>query len=163
MLFAVPEPTQRSQTPHRLIHFPRPHWSRQNRSRPRALADFLFDDRARHDTHRHVRIPGEALGIPPDRRASGYVGYEEGGPTHPSKSAAAPTRSCCSTKSRRRIPTSSTSSCKSWDDGRLTDGKSRVVAFKNTILIMTSNIGSAFYSPKECARSTTSRKLPSRY
>ena len=45
-----------------------------------ALARFLFDDEtAKTQLHGHVGIHGEALGGPADRRAPGYVGYEEGG------------------------------------------------------------------------------------
>jgi ATP-dependent Clp protease ATP-binding subunit ClpC len=60
----------------------------------------------------HERIHGafnvsRLVGSPP-----GYVGYEEGGQLT-EKSAAIPIPSCCSTKSKRRIPTSGTCSCKS--------------------------------------------------
>ena len=37
-----------------------------------------------------------------------------------------------------------TSSCRSLDDGRLTDGQGRTVDFKNTVIIMTSNVGSMY-------------------
>ena len=49
-----------------------------------------------------------------------------------------PTPSCCSTRSRRRTPTSLTRSPQVMDDGQLTDGQGRTVDFKNTVLIMTS-------------------------
>ena len=45
-------------------------------------------------------------------------------------------------RSKRRIPTFSTFLLQVLDDGRLTDGKGRTVDFKNTIIIMTSNLGS---------------------
>ena len=51
-------------------------------------------------------------------------------------------RSSCSMKSRRHIRTSSTFCFQILDDGRLTDGHGRTVDFKNTVVIMTSNVGS---------------------
>ncbi len=60
----------------------------------------------------------------------------------PKPSAAAPILSFYSTKSKKRITTSSILCCKFLDDGRLTDGQGRTVDFKNVIVIMTSNIGS---------------------
>ena len=109
----------------------------------RALAEFLFDDE-----HSLVRIDmseymerhavSRLIGAPP-----GYVGYEEGGQL---------------TEQVRRRPYSVVLFdeiekahqdvfnilLQVMDDGRLTDGQGRIVDFKNTILIMTSNIGSAF-------------------
>ena len=109
----------------------------------KALADFLFDDE-----HAMVRIDmseyGEKfsvsrlVGAPP-----GYVGYEEGGQL---------------TEAVRRRPYSVLLLdevekahvevfdllLQVFDDGRLTDGQGRTVDFKNTIIIMTSNLGSQF-------------------
>jgi ATP-dependent Clp protease ATP-binding subunit ClpB len=107
----------------------------------RALAEFLFDDE-----HAMVRIDmseyqekhtvARLIGAPP-----GYVGYEEGGQL---------------TEAVRRRPYSVilldeiekahhdvfNVLLQLLDDGRLTDGQGRTVDFKNTIVIMTSNIGS---------------------
>jgi len=109
----------------------------------RALAEFLFDDE-----HALVRIDmseymerhavSRLIGAPP-----GYVGYEEGGQL---------------TEQVRRRPYSVilfdeiekahqdvfNILLQIMDDGRLTDGQGRVVDFKNTIIIMTSNIGSTY-------------------
>ena len=109
----------------------------------RALAEFLFDDE-----HALVRIDmseymerhavSRLIGAPP-----GYVGYEEGGQL---------------TEQVRRRPYSVilfdeiekahqdvfNILLQIMDDGRLTDGQGRVVDFKNTIIIMTSNIGASF-------------------
>lgn len=109
----------------------------------KALANFLFDDE-----HAMVRIDmseyGEKfsvsrlVGAPP-----GYVGYEEGGQL---------------TEAVRRRPYSVLLLdevekahaevfdllLQVFDDGRLTDGQGRTVDFKNTIIIMTSNLGSHF-------------------
>jgi ATP-dependent Clp protease ATP-binding subunit ClpB len=107
----------------------------------RALAEFLFDDekamiRIDMSEYQEKHTVARLLGAPP-----GYIGYEEGGQL---------------TESVRRRPY-----CvvlfdeiekahsdvfnvllQILDDGRLTDGQGRTVDFKNTIVIMTSNIGS---------------------
>ena len=109
----------------------------------RALAEFLFDDE-----HALVRIDmseymerhavSRLIGAPP-----GYVGYEEGGQL---------------TEQIRRRPYAVilfdeiekahqdvfNILLQIMDDGRLTDGQGRVVDFKNTIIIMTSNLGASF-------------------
>jgi ATP-dependent Clp protease ATP-binding subunit ClpB len=107
----------------------------------RALAEFLFDDEramVRIDMSEYMEKHSVArlIGAPP-----GYVGYEEGGYL---------------TESVRRRPYSVilldeiekahqdvfNILLQILDDGRLTDGKGRTVDFKNTVIIMTSNIGS---------------------
>src|ERR1700756_4288342 len=109
----------------------------------RALAEFLFDDE-----HAMIRIDmseymekhavSRLIGAPP-----GYVGYEEGGQL---------------TEQVRRRPYAVllfdeiekahsdvfNIMLQIMDDGRLTDGQGRQVDFRNTIIIMTSNIGSSF-------------------
>jgi ATP-dependent Clp protease ATP-binding subunit ClpB len=111
----------------------------------RALAEFLFDDE-----HAMVRIDmseyqerhavSRLVGAPP-----GYVGYEEGGQL---------------TEAVRRRPYSVllldemekahadvfNILLQLLDDGRLTDGQGRTVDFRNTIVIMTSNLGSTVFS-----------------
>jgi ATP-dependent Clp protease ATP-binding subunit ClpB len=107
----------------------------------KALAEYLFDDEAmmtRIDMseYQEKHTVSRLVGAPP-----GYVGYEEGGQL---------------TEAVRRKPYSvvlldeiEKAHADVWnvllqvlDDGRLTDNKGRVVNFKNTIIIMTSNIGS---------------------
>jgi ATP-dependent Clp protease ATP-binding subunit ClpB len=107
----------------------------------KALAQFLFDDEdamIRLDMSEFMEQHSVArlIGAPP-----GYVGYEEGGRL---------------TEAVRRRPYSVilfdeiekahrevfNSLLQVLDDGRMTDGKGRTVDFKNTILVMTSNIGS---------------------
>ncbi len=107
----------------------------------KALAQFLFDDEdamIRLDMSEFMEQHSVArlIGAPP-----GYVGYEEGGML---------------TESVRRRPYSVVlfdeiekahrevfnSLLQVLDDGRMTDGKGRTVDFKNTILVMTSNVGS---------------------
>jgi ATP-dependent Clp protease ATP-binding subunit ClpB len=107
----------------------------------RALAEFLFDDeramiRIDMSEYQERHTVARLIGAPP-----GYVGYEEGGQL---------------TEAVRRRPYSVilfdeidkahhdvfNVMLQILDDGRLTDGQGRVVDFKNTIVIMTSNIGS---------------------
>ncbi|MDP9152066.1 MAG: ATP-dependent chaperone ClpB, partial [Myxococcota bacterium] len=108
----------------------------------RALAEFLFDDeramiRLDMSEYMEKHSVSRLIGAPP-----GYVGYDEGGQL---------------TEPVRRRPYSvvlfdevEKAHADVWnvllqvlDDGRLTDGQGRTVDFKNTVLILTSNIGSA--------------------
>jgi ATP-dependent Clp protease ATP-binding subunit ClpB len=107
----------------------------------RALAEFLFDDEAsmiRIDMseYQEKHTVSRLVGAPP-----GYVGYDQGGQL---------------TEAVRRHPYSvvlldemEKAHADVWsvllqvlDDGRLTDGQGRTVDFKNTVVIMTSNVGS---------------------
>ncbi len=109
----------------------------------RALAEFLFDD-----DHAMVRIDmseyGEKhsvsrlIGAPP-----GYVGYEEGGQLTEAVRRR-PYAVVLFDEIEKAHPDVFNVFLQIMDDGRLTDGKGRTVDFKNTVLIMTSNIGSAF-------------------
>ncbi len=109
----------------------------------RALADFLFDDE-----HAMIRIDmseyqekhsvSRLIGAPP-----GYVGYEEGGQLT-EQVRRRPYSVVLFDEIEKAHPDVFNVLLQIMDDGRLTDGKGRVVDFKNTILIMTSNIGSAF-------------------
>jgi ATP-dependent Clp protease ATP-binding subunit ClpB len=107
----------------------------------KALADFLFND-----PHAMVRIDmsefmeqhsvARLIGAPP-----GYVGYEEGG-----RLTEAVRRKPYSVilldEIEKAHPDVFNVLLQVFDDGRLTDGKGRTVDFKNTVLIMTSNIAS---------------------
>jgi ATP-dependent Clp protease ATP-binding subunit ClpB len=107
----------------------------------RALAEFMFDDeramiRIDMSEYMEKHAVSRLIGAPP-----GYVGYEEGGQL---------------TEAVRRRPYSVVLFdeiekahhdafnvlLQILDDGRLTDGQGRIVDFKNTVIIMTSNIGS---------------------
>lgn len=107
----------------------------------RALAEFLFDDentmiRIDMSEYQEKHTVARLIGAPP-----GYVGYEEGGQL---------------TEAVRRRPYSVilfdeiekahydvfNLMLQILDDGRLTDGQGRTVDFKNTVVIMTSNVGS---------------------
>ncbi len=109
----------------------------------RALAEFMFDDE-----HAMVRIDmseymekhtvSRLVGAPP-----GYVGYEEGG-----QLSEAVRRRPYSVILFDEIEKAHTDVfnvlLQILDDGRLTDGQGRTVDFKNTIIIMTSNLGSEY-------------------
>jgi ATP-dependent Clp protease ATP-binding subunit ClpB len=114
----------------------------------RALAEFLFDDenamiRIDMSEYMEKHTVARLIGAPP-----GYVGYEEGGQL---------------SEAVRRKPYSVVLFdeiekahhdvfnvlLQVLDDGRITDGQGRTVDFKNTVIIMTSNIGSQFISEEE--------------
>jgi ATP-dependent Clp protease ATP-binding subunit ClpB len=116
----------------------------------RALAEFLFDDeqamiRIDMSEYQEKHTVSRMIGAPP-----GYVGYEEAGQL---------------TEAVRRRPYSVVLfdevekahsevlnvMLQLLDDGRLTDGKGRTVDFKNTVVIMTSNVGSHFISAADLA------------
>src|SRR5246500_4607206 len=109
----------------------------------RALAEFLFDDE-----HAMIRIDmseymekhavSRLIGAPP-----GYVGYEEGGQLT-EQVRRRPYAVVLFDEIEKAHPDVFNVLLQIMDDGRLTDGKGRVVDFKNTIIIMTSNIGSAY-------------------
>jgi ATP-dependent Clp protease ATP-binding subunit ClpB len=107
----------------------------------RALAEFLFDDEQymiRIDMSEYMEKHSVArlIGAPP-----GYVGYDEGGylteavRRHPYSVV-------LFDEIEKAHPDVFNALLQILDDGRMTDGKGRTVDFKNTVLIMTSNVGS---------------------
>src|SRR5215469_1908480 len=107
----------------------------------RALAEFLFDDEhamLRIDMSEYMEKHAVArlIGAPP-----GYVGYEEGGQLT-EQVRRRPYAVVLFDEIEKAHPDVFNVLLQMMDDGRLTDGKGRVVDFKNTIIIMTSNIGS---------------------
>jgi ATP-dependent Clp protease ATP-binding subunit ClpB len=107
----------------------------------RALAEFLFDDEhamLRVDMSEYMEKHSVArlIGAPP-----GYVGYEEGGQLT-EQVRRRPYAVVLFDEIEKAHPDVFNVLLQIMDDGRLTDGKGRVVDFKNTIIIMTSNIGS---------------------
>jgi ATP-dependent Clp protease ATP-binding subunit ClpB len=107
----------------------------------RALAEFLFDDEhamVRLDMSEYMEKHSVArlIGAPP-----GYVGYEEGGQLTEAVRRR-PYSVLLFDEIEKANPDVFNVFLQIMDDGRLTDGKGRVVDFKNTIMIMTSNIGS---------------------
>jgi ATP-dependent Clp protease ATP-binding subunit ClpB len=117
----------------------------------RALAEFLFDDE-----HSMVRVDmseymekhavSRLIGAPP-----GYVGYEEGGQLT-EQVRRRPYAVVLFDEIEKAHPDVFNVLLQMMDDGRLTDGRGRTVDFRNTVIIMTSNIGSAFL-PSEGLRS----------
>jgi ATP-dependent Clp protease ATP-binding subunit ClpB len=109
----------------------------------RALAEFLFDDEhamLRIDMSEYMEKHSVArlIGAPP-----GYVGYEEGGQLT-EQVRRRPYAVVLFDEIEKAHPDVFNVLLQVMDDGRLTDGKGRLVDFKNTIIIMTSNIGSGF-------------------
>jgi len=108
----------------------------------RALAEFLFDDdnamvRIDMSEYMEKHTVSRLIGAPP-----GYVGYDEGGQL----TEAVRRRPYCVVlldEIEKAAPDVFNVLLQVLDDGRLTDGQGRTVDFKNTVIIMTSNVGSA--------------------
>ncbi len=108
----------------------------------RALAEFLFDDEAalvRIDMSEYMEkfSVSRLVGAPP-----GYVGYDEGGQLTEAVRRR-PYQVVLLDEIEKAHPDVFNVLLQVLDDGRLTDGQGRTVDFKNTVIIMTSNIGSA--------------------
>jgi ATP-dependent Clp protease ATP-binding subunit ClpB len=109
----------------------------------RALAEFLFDDerallRIDMSEYMEKHSVSRLIGAPP-----GYVGYDEGGQLT-EQVRRRPYAVVLFDEIEKAHPDVFNILLQIMDDGRLTDGKGRVVDFKNTILIMTSNLGSSY-------------------
>jgi ATP-dependent Clp protease ATP-binding subunit ClpB len=109
----------------------------------RALAEFLFDDerallRIDMSEYMEKHAVSRLIGAPP-----GYVGYEEGGQLT-EQVRRRPYAVVLFDEIEKAHPDVFNVLLQIMDDGRLTDGKGRVVDFKNTIIIMTSNLGSSY-------------------
>ena len=107
----------------------------------RALAEFLFDDeramiRIDMSEYQEKHTVARLIGAPP-----GYVGYEEGGQLTEAVRRR-PYSVVLFDEIEKAHPDVFNVLLQMLDDGRLTDGQGRTVDFKNTIVIMTSNIGS---------------------
>jgi ATP-dependent Clp protease ATP-binding subunit ClpB len=109
----------------------------------RALAEFLFDDEramVRIDMSEYMEkhAVSRLIGAPP-----GYVGYEEGGQLT-EQVRRHPYAVVLFDEIEKAHPDVFNILLQIMDDGRLTDGKGRKVDFKNTVIIMTLNLGSAY-------------------
>ncbi|MBS3956031.1 MAG: ATP-dependent chaperone ClpB [Clostridiales bacterium] len=118
----------------------------------RALAEFMFDDErsmVRIDMSEYMEkfSVQRLIGAPP-----GYVGYEEGGQLTEAVRRR-PYSVLLFDEIEKAHPDVFNVLLQVLDDGRLTDGQGRVVSFKNTVIIMTSNVGSHFI--QEFARAGT--------
>ena len=125
----------------------------------RALAEFLFDDE-----HSMVRIDmseymekhavARLIGAPP-----GYVGYEEGGQLTEAVRRR-PYSVVLFDEIEKAHPDVFNVLLQILDDGRLTDGKGRTVDFKNTVIIMTSNLGATVSAVRESGHARGLRARP---
>lgn len=109
----------------------------------KALAEFLFDDetmmtRIDMSEYQEKHSVSRLVGAPP-----GYVGYEEGGQLTEAIRRK-PYSVVLFDEIEKAHPDVFNILLQVLDDGRLTDNKGRVVNFKNTIIIMTSNMGSSY-------------------
>jgi ATP-dependent Clp protease ATP-binding subunit ClpC len=109
----------------------------------KALAEFMFDDeealvRIDMSEYREQHSVSRLFGAPP-----GYVGYEEGGQLTEAVRRR-PYRVVLFDEIEKAHPEVWNALLQILDDGRLTDGQGRVVDFRNTVLIMTSNLGTEY-------------------
>jgi ATP-dependent Clp protease ATP-binding subunit ClpB len=127
----------------------------------RALAEFLFDDeqamvRIDMSEYQEKHTVSRMLGAPP-----GYVGYEESGQL--TEAVRRRPYAVVLLDEIEKAPEVLNVLLQLLDDGRLTDGKGRTVDFKNTVVIMTSNIGSQYLAEQAMAaaerRGSASRDL----
>jgi ATP-dependent Clp protease ATP-binding subunit ClpC len=109
----------------------------------KTLAEYMFDDedalvRVDMSEYREQHTVSRLFGAPP-----GYVGYEEGGQLTEAVRRR-PYRVVLFDEIEKAHPDVWNALLQILDDGRLTDGQGRVVDFRNTVLIMTSNLGTEF-------------------
>jgi ATP-dependent Clp protease ATP-binding subunit ClpB len=106
----------------------------------RALAQYLFDDdkamiRIDMSEYQEKHAVSRMIGSPP-----GYVGYDEGGQLT-EQVRRRPYSVVLFDEIEKAHPETFNALLQILDDGRLTDGQGRTVSFKNTVIVMTSNIG----------------------
>ncbi len=111
----------------------------------KALAEFLFNDeralvRVDMSEYSEKHSIARLIGAPP-----GYVGYEEGGQLTEAVRRR-PYQVILLDEVEKAHPEIFNVLLQVLDDGRLTDGQGRTVDFKNSVIILTSNLGSYFYS-----------------
>ena len=124
----------------------------------KALAEFLFDDEAamvRIDMSEYMEkhSVSRLIGAPP-----GYVGYDEGGQLTEAVRRR-PYSVVLFDEIEKAHPDVFNVLLQVLDDGRITDGQGRTVDFTNTVLIMTSNIGSRFILDEADAESRNEKAL----
>ena len=127
----------------------------------RALAEFLFDDEKaliRLDMSEYMErhTVSKMIGSPP-----GYVGYEEAGQLT-EKVRRKPYAVLLLDEVEKAHPDVFNLLLQIFEDGRLTDSKGRVVSFKNTIIIMTSNLGSDYINKMSSIGFNTKEELVQR-
>ena len=109
----------------------------------KALAEFLFDDedalvRVDMSEYREQHTVSRLFGAPP-----GYIGYEQGGQLT-EQVRRRPYSVVLFDEIEKAHPDVWNALLQLLDDGRLTDGQGRVVNFRNTVIVMTSNVGTSF-------------------
>jgi ATP-dependent Clp protease ATP-binding subunit ClpB len=124
----------------------------------KALAEYLFDDErslVRVDMSEYMEKFGvqRLIGAPP-----GFVGYEEGGQLTEAVRRR-PYAVVLLDEIEKAHPDVFNILLQVLDDGRLTDGQGRVVSFRNTIVIMTSNVGSQFQQFVEQGNESEAKRL----
>jgi ATP-dependent Clp protease ATP-binding subunit ClpB len=122
----------------------------------KALAEFLFDDeramvRIDMSEYSEKHSVARLIGAPP-----GYVGYEEGGQLT-ERVRRRPYCVVLLDEVEKAHPEVFDVLLQVLDDGRLTDGQGRTVDFRNTILVLTSNLGSQFIADPSFGDETTKR------
>ncbi len=124
----------------------------------RALAEFLFDDeqamvRIDMGEYQEKHTVSRLIGAPP-----GYVGFEEGGQlTEPVRRR--PYSVILFDEIEKAHPEVFNALLQLLDDGRLTDGQGRTVDFRNTVVIMTSNLGTELWSQPDKAQEATEAEV----
>lgn len=109
----------------------------------KALAEFLFDDedamvRIDMSEYREQHTASRLFGAPP-----GYVGYEQGGQLT-EQVRRRPYSLVLFDEIEKAHPDVWNALLQLLDDGRLTDGQGRIVNFRHTVIVMTSNVGTSF-------------------
>ena len=127
----------------------------------RALAEFLFDDEKaliRLDMSEYMErhTVSKIIGSPP-----GYIGYEEAGQLT-EKVRRRPYSVLLLDEVEKAHPDVFNILLQIFEDGRLTDSKGRMVSFKNTIIIMTSNLGSDYINKMSSIGFNTKEELVQR-
>ncbi len=125
----------------------------------KALAEFLFDDeesliRVDMSEYMESHAVAKLTGSPP-----GYIGYEEGGQLT-EKIRRRPYSVLLFDEIEKAHPEVFNILLQILDDGRLTDAKGRLVNFKNTVIIMTSNVGSEAITENAIALGFTAERKP---
>ena len=133
---AGPEPADR------LVRLPRADRRREDRARPRARRVHVRR-RAGDGAARHVRVPGAAHGRPADRCARPATSATRRAVSSPRQCARRPYSVVLLDEIEKAHAEVFDVLLQLLDDGRLTDGQGRTVDFRNTVIIMTSNIRSA--------------------
>jgi ATP-dependent Clp protease ATP-binding subunit ClpB len=126
----------------------------------RALAEFLFDDeramvRIDMGEYQEKHTVSRLVGAPP-----GYVGFEEGGQLTEAVRRR-PYSVILFDEIEKAHPEVFNVMLQLLDDGRLTDGQGRTVDFRNTVVIMTSNLGTELWNDPEKADAVTEDQIRS--